>query len=113
MLRHVQRECGLAHRRPGRQDEQFAGMKATRHLIELRKTGADSLNAFARIEESIKTTLKLLNDLRGIRQCIASARFAEAQELLFRAGENLIGSVFLQNAAIDEFLRRENNAPQQ
>ncbi len=39
MLRDVQHEAGLSHRRPGRDDDQVAPLEAARHLVEIDEAG--------------------------------------------------------------------------
>ena len=65
VLRDVQRQRGLAHGRPRRQDEQIAAVQAAGHLVELGESGADALDALAGIEEGVDAALVVLQDLRA------------------------------------------------
>ncbi len=59
MLGNVQRQRRLSHRRPRRQDEQFAFPQTARHLVELQIAGADALNALAGVQERIDAAFVL------------------------------------------------------
>ena len=64
VLRDVQRQRGLSHRRPRRQDEQVAAVQPAGHFVELGEAGADALDALAGIEEGVDAALVAFEDLR-------------------------------------------------
>ena len=64
VLRDVQRQRRLAHRRPRRQDEQFAAVQPAGHFIELREAGAQAADALAGIEKRVDAAGKLSRSRR-------------------------------------------------
>ncbi len=63
MLGDIESQGRLPHRGARGQDDQLAFMHAGRHLIQLEKSGGDTLNPFARIQKDIQPALELFNDL--------------------------------------------------
>ncbi len=51
VLRDVEDEARLAHRRPGRDDDQVAALEAARHLVDLGKAGRDAGDEALVLEE--------------------------------------------------------------
>ena len=101
----IQRQRRLAHRRPRRQNDQFARVQAARHLVQLGETGADALDPLAGIEKRIEAAFVVLDHLeRGLKPFFA-ARFAQPQQRLFRAREDLLGIVLGHQRAIHQLLR--------
>ena len=66
MLRDVERQSGLTHRRPRGDDDQLARVKTCRFLIELEKRRRKPLDALAGIEKRPDAPGELLNDLSWI-----------------------------------------------
>jgi len=113
VLCYVQCQRRLAHGRPRGQDEQFTRIQAAGHLVQLEKTGAQSLDALARIEEGVDTILELVDDLCRRGKVVTGGRFAQLEEGVLGTGENLVGFVLARQAAVDHLLRVEYNPAEQ
>src|SRR5689334_5291013 len=112
VLRNVQRQRRLAHRRTRRQDQQLAAVQAARHFIELGEAGAETAHALAGIQKRVDATRKF-SDYRGWRfQTFAGAGFAEFQQRLFGARQNFVRFLFADQAAVNHLLRAEDQLAQ-
>ena len=61
VLRHVQHEAGLAHRRPRRDDDQVRRLQARRHLVEIGEAGrhaGDQLLARVQLLDRVEAALR-------------------------------------------------------
>ncbi len=112
VLGDVERQRGFAHGWPRGQDHQFAFMQAAGHFVQLEKAGAQSLDAFARVEEGIDAAVEFLEDALGTGKSVFGAGVAELQQTFLGAGQDLVGLFFADDTAVDQPLRRENDAPQ-
>ncbi len=113
MLRDVQGQRRLSHRRPGRQDDQLAAMQPAAHLVELGIARADSLDALTRIEERVQPALIFLDHLRRTRQRGFPARIAQLQQTFFGARQDLLGVFFTRQAPVHQMLRSEDDPAQE
>ena len=102
MLRDVERQRGLAHGRPRSQNDQFAFVQAAGHFIQLQEAGAQALDALARIEKGVDAALEVVENSLGIDQRVAGARIAQLEQALFGAGQDLVGLLFADDAAVDQ-----------
>jgi hypothetical protein len=72
----VERERGFAHRRTSGEDDEFAGVEAAGHFVELGKAGADAFDALAGIEEGVESAFVILDDFEGRFESLLGAGFA-------------------------------------
>jgi hypothetical protein len=112
VLGDVERERGLAHGGPGGHDAEVAGVQAAGHFIELGEAGADALDALAGVEEGIDAAFVAIENLRRGHQAALHAGFAEFEQGLLGAGQDRVGLLFPQQAAVHHVLRSEDDAPQ-
>ena len=102
MLRDVQRQRRFSHGGPRGQNHQLAFMQAAGHFVQLQEAGAEAFDALAGIEKGVDAALELVENALGIHQRIAGARVAQLEQALFGAGENLVGLLFADDAAVDQ-----------
>ena len=86
--------------------------KPAGHFIELREPRAQPAHPLARIEKRIDAAWKLFDDARRRRQLVPRAPFAQLQQRFFGAGQDLVRLFLADQAAIDHFLRAENQLAQ-
>ena len=113
MVRDIQRQRRFPHRRPRRQDEQFAFAQTARHFIETRKARTDALDALIDIEKGVDAAFIFFNNLGRTRQRILRAQIAQLHEGVFSGSQNLLRVFFKPQAAIDRVLRHRHDAAQQ
>ena len=113
VLRDVQRQRRLPHRRTRRQDNQLSRMEPPGHLVQLHEPGADPLDPLAGVQEGVDPALVLLNDVLGRRQARLPAQVVQLKQRVFRTRQDLFRLLFPDQAPVDQLLRREDNAPQQ
>ncbi len=87
-------------------------MQAAGHFVQLRKTGADSLDPFAGVEKRIQAALIALDYLERGLEALFRARFAQPKQSLFRAREDRLRFVLRHQRAIHQLLRRNGDAAQ-
>ena len=112
VLRDVQRQRRLAHRRPRGQDEQLAAVQPAGHFIESLEAGADSADALAGIEKRADPPGKLRDHRFGRRQFLARPRLAQLHQRLFGGRQNFVRLLFADQAAVDHRLRAEDQLAQ-
>ena len=79
------------------------------HLVELGETGADALDATARIEKCVQTARIILDDVERGHQPLFRARFAQLEQRLFGPGEDVRGVFFARQRAVHQMLRGDGD----
>ena len=108
----IQRQRGLAHRWPRRQNNQLARMQAAGHFVQLGKSCADALDPFTRIQKRVEAALVVLNHLQRSRESFIVARLAQLQQRLLRALQNLGRIVLRHQRPVHQLLRSHGDPPQ-
>src|ERR1700682_1530765 len=84
-------------------------MQAAGHLVQLGVTGADPLDALARVEKRIEPALIFLNHLSRTRQSGLRLRIAELEQALLGARQNLLRILLAYHAPVHQMLGSEND----
>src|SRR6185503_16814248 len=84
-------------------------MQAPRHLVQLGITGADALDALARIQERIEPALIFLNHLSRTRQSGLCLRITEFEQALLGARKDLLRILLAYQAPVHQVLGSEND----
>ena len=104
MLRDVERQRGLPHRRARGQDEELAAVQPAGHLVQLRKTRSDAAQPRARVQQSVDPALVLIDNLPRANQRGFGAEVADFEQRFLGAREDVLRLVLAQQAAVDQLL---------
>ena len=112
MLRDVERERGLSHGGPRGEDEEVAAVHPAGHFVQLGEAGADALETLAGVEEGVDAAFVAFKNGMRVEQAGFDAGFAQFEQRLFGAGEDLIRMLLAQETPVHHVLRGEDDTAQ-
>lgn len=84
MLRHVEREAGLADGRAGGEDDQVRLLKSRGHRVQGREPGADAADLALVLVEVVEPVIRRVEQRPQRREARRDALLTDGEELLLR-----------------------------